>query len=51
MGEIPGDPGLFPVLAALVAVVVLLSLFILPDYICCKRRLRQPMQLLPQEPP
>ena len=41
MGEIPGDPGLFPVLAALVAVVVLLSLFILPDYICWKRRLRQ----------
>jgi hypothetical protein len=41
MGEIPGDPGLFPVLAALVAVVVLLTLFILPDYICWKRRLRQ----------
>ena len=41
MVSTPGDPGLFPVIAAVVAVVVLLALFILPDYICWKRRLRQ----------
>ena len=35
------DPGLFPVIAAFFAVIILLSLFILPDYICWKRRLRQ----------
>ena len=36
-----GDPGLFPVIAAVLAVAFLLTLFILPDYICWRRRLRQ----------
>jgi hypothetical protein len=41
MVETVGDPGLFPVIAAIFAVGLLLTLFILPDYICWKRRLRQ----------
>ena len=41
MVDTSGDPGLFPVIAAFFAVAILLTLFILPDYICWKRRLRQ----------
>ncbi len=39
--KIEHGPGLFPVLGAVVVVCLLLALFILPDYICWRRRLAQ----------